>query len=181
MFFRNFQKYFTGTIATSAIVFAGSTFAQDTPVYRGGQAELPAVIDAENNILYRDVILEDNGDGNLAITGGVEADLTEIEDVEVNVSDDFPVIVTLTIAAVFPDACRNATVHQQRIEEEIFVLIANEEPPEGIACAQVLTEGVIVVTVNTTNLAAGEYTVWVNDQEAVSFTLDEDNIEPEVS
>lgn len=94
---------------------------------------------------------------------------TYIETVEVEERDgEYYAIVK----GSYPDACSETGDIVQQVEGSTILLTVYSTRPEGMVCAQVLTEFTEEILLDTEGLGSGEYTVIVNGDEATTtFSL----------
>ena len=72
----------------------------------------------------------------------------------------------------YPDACSTYGGSKQEVEGSTIHLTVTSTRPEGVACAQVLTPMTEEILLDTDDLDPGEYTVIVNENNAMTtFTF----------
>jgi hypothetical protein len=68
----------------------------------------------------------------------------------------------------YPDACSTYGGSSQVVEDNTIHLTVTSQRPDGVACAQMLTEMTEEILLDTDGLAAGEYTLIVNENNAMT-------------
>ena len=66
----------------------------------------------------------------------------------------------------YPDACSTYGGSSQVVEDNTIHLTVTSQRPEGVACAQMLTEMTEEILLETEGLPPGEYALIVNDDNA---------------
>ena len=72
----------------------------------------------------------------------------------------------------YPDSCTRISDVQQEVNGDKIAISLSTDKPAELMCAQMLTQYVVFLLLETGDLMPGEYTVDVNGV-AVSFTLDQ--------
>jgi hypothetical protein len=73
----------------------------------------------------------------------------------------------------YPDACSQTGDIVQEVEGDTIHLTIYSTQPEGMVCAQILTEFTEEILLDTEGLDSGEYTLIVNEDNAITtFTLE---------
>lgn len=75
------------------------------------------------------------------------------------------------IQGFYPDACSTYGGSKQEVEGDTIHLTVTSTRPEGLACAQVLTEMTEEILLDTDDLDPGEYTVIVNEGANTTFRI----------
>ncbi|MFV1858566.1 MAG: hypothetical protein ACC647_04365 [Anaerolineales bacterium] len=72
----------------------------------------------------------------------------------------------------YPDACSTYGGSKQEVKGDTIQLTITSTRPEGLACAQVLTDMTEEILLDTDDLTPGEYTLIVNvDNATTTFTI----------
>lgn len=134
------------------------------------------LIDADNSVYYRNVQLNDNGDGTLSVVGGEPQNLVYADTVQVLIMESFPVRVSLSVSGNLSVPCVELLPAAVSRKDNTFTVVLAETvlgPAES--CIAVLEPFSTTVSLDVLGLAAGTYTVNVNGVEA-EFTLAMDNV-----
>lgn len=75
------------------------------------------------------------------------------------------------VEGFYPDACSTYGGSKQEVDGDTIHLTVTSTRPEGLACAQVLTEMTEEILLDTDDLDPGEYTVIVNEGDTTTFTI----------
>jgi len=129
--------------------------APSMPVDSGGQATPPGQ-------KADDLVIEENAD---------------VQEIQVNLLESFPLQVSVTIRGMLPDGCTgiHGTQVERDLEKGTFDITILTERPKDAVCIQVLTPFETTVPLDVLGLPAGTYLVNVYEQFA-SFTFDQDNV-----
>ncbi|MEX2365241.1 MAG: hypothetical protein WD601_01455 [Pseudohongiellaceae bacterium] len=134
-----------------------------------------AVISQEGNVYYGDIQLSRSSDGRFTITAASERPLVNIDSVDVQIMESFPVQVSLAIAGSKSVPCvdlEEAAVVRQG--NAFTVVMAETVLGPAESCIAVIDPFEATLSLDVAGLAADTYTVDVNGVET-EFTLDLDN------
>ena len=148
----------------------------DVPVYRNKALSIDQalVVTDAGTRYYKDVKLSANPDGSFRL---VQAELLEpvhVDEVMVLV-EEYPVVVSVEVSGYLPNPCFQLEEPAVMREGSTFTIVLAQRALQTFtACAQVIEPFTVLVPLNVKGLAAGHYTVMVNDQQS-GFDLDVDN------
>lgn len=101
-----------------------------------------------------------------------------VDAVNVNLLESFPVQVRLAVSGYLPDGCTEIDETAVARSDNTFDVTITTQRPADAICTQQLVSFEENIALDVAGLPAGEYTVDVNDT-ITSFTLDMDNVLPD--
>lgn len=134
------------------------------------------LIDADNPVYYRNVQLNDNGDGTLSVVAGEPQNLVYVDTVQVLLMESFPLQVSLSVSGNLSVPCVELLPAAVARKGNTFTVVLAETvlgPAES--CIAVLEPFSTTVSLDVLGLAAGTYSVNVNGVET-EFTFEKDNV-----
>jgi len=153
-----YRKLSLGLVLLFTLLAACTPVAPDMPADSGGQATQAGLKEDE-------LVIEENAD---------------VQEVQVNLMESFPLQVSITIKGMLPDGC--TSIHGTQVESNLetgtFDITIQTERPKDAMCIQVLTPFETTVPLDVLGLPAGVYIVNVYDKSA-SFMFDQDNLLPD--
>lgn len=147
-------------------------------IYRDNALSIPAgalIREDGSTFYFADIVLEKDGEGNFHVAQANARSLVAVDLVEVQMTGDFPVEVSLLVEGTKSVPCvelEPAAVSREG--HEFTVVLAETKLGPDESCITVIDPFDTTIPLDVEGLEAGEYTVNVNGVE-VSFTLDADN------
>lgn len=167
----NFVK---SAILSSAALVAMPILANDEPVvYSSQNLTIPhgVVVGNDGWTFYQDIRLEEQEDGTFVIAAAEDGVLAMVDSAEATVSEDGD-SVDVAVQGTLSTPCDALMEPMVTREGDVFgvVLAQRDTLAENEACAQVTEPFETTVTLDVSDVEAGDYTVNVNGEEA-TFTL----------
>lgn len=101
-----------------------------------------------------------------------------VDDVQVNIMESFPVQVSVTVSGFLTDGCTEIDETAVTRTDNTFDVHVTTKRPAAAVCTQELAPFEESVPLDVLDLPAGEYTIDVNGV-TTTFTLDMDNSSPD--
>ncbi len=170
------------------LFFMGITFAQASetnnyPIYQNGELIIPRVDTPEQAGNFMDVIFqfdEQTNTWNLNdFLTDTAIDESQIDQIEVTITNSFPVQVFLKVKGEFPDGCSELGKTNQRLEDNKFEIILHNtffaNNPSNTFCGFGAVPFDVLIPLSVYGLSAGAYEYSVNGGDIGTFTLAEPN------
>lgn len=167
------------------LVFAGSSFASENPVYSDSAARLTINAVDSGNVpgIFQDVVIEHAQDDLWRLVSMREGKLMpHIDTVEVVKSGTVPMQIFLKISGAFPHGCGQIGEISQRQTDKKFVVsvyFKNDlwlQNPLEVACTLAIRPFSHVIPLQAYGLAAGQYEYVLNEKFSGVFSLDANNV-----
>lgn len=168
------NKFVKSAVLSAASAVMMPALANDEPVVYSAQTlTIPhgVVVGNDGWQFYQDIRLEEQEDGTFAIAAAEDGVLALIDSVEATVSNDGD-SVDVAVQGNLSTPCDALMEPMVTREGDVFgvVLAQRDTLAENEACTQVLEPFETTVTLDVSDVEAGDYTVNVNGEEA-AFTL----------
>ena len=147
-------------------------------VFSHGKLTIPegVLITEKGSAYFTDIVLAQNDQGGLSITGATINSLVTVENVEVLLMESFPLQVSLSISGFLSVPCVELLSPAVSYANAVFkVVLAESRLGPAETCIAVIEPFETSVPLEVAGLPAGTYTVDVNGQLA-EFTFDVDNV-----
>lgn len=162
-------------IFSTVTLAVAPALANDEPVlYRSESLNIPhgVVLDDRGLQFYQDIRLEEQDDGSFAIAAAEEGVLAMVDSAEATVSDDGD-SVDVAVQGNLSTPCDALMEPMVTRDGDLFgiVLAQKNTLAENEACVQTLDPFETTVTLDVSDMGAGDYTVNVNNEAETGFTL----------
>lgn len=150
-----------------------SVHVQGPAVYKDNVLSIPTgtIIEPDNITFYTDIELIEDSEGRFHVGQLNEGSLASVDSVELASQMSGPGTLDIEVSGYKSTPCVDVLDPAIVLEDQTFTVVLGESKSNAEVCIQVLEAYTKTVSLDVSDLQAGDYRVVVNNMAEVTFTL----------